>query len=90
LKYFKGYDGFTDSGWRTRSDPLNTGVPDEHRDFNSQLRLKRSVFVDLDGEGSLDLVSYFDEYHYRVKNNPDPQEKNFFTIYSIVNTVPMR
>ena len=90
LKYFIGYDGFTDSGWRTRTDPLNTGVPDEHRDFNSQLRLKRAVFVDLDGEGTLDLVSYFDDYHYRIKGNPDPVEKNFFTIYSIVNTVPMR
>jgi hypothetical protein len=36
------------------------------------------------------LVSYFNEYHYRVKGNPDPDEKNFYTIYSIVNTTPFR
>jgi hypothetical protein len=90
LKHFIGYDGFTDPGWRTRDNPLNTGVPDEHRDSNSQRRIKRAVFVDLDGEGQLDLVSYFDDYHYRIKGNPDPEEKNFYTIYSIVNTMPFR
>jgi FG-GAP-like repeat len=89
LKYFTGYDGFTDSTWRTREDPLNSGVPPEHLD-TAPPRIRRAVFVDLDGEGQLDLVSFFDDYHYRVKNNVDPEEKNFFTIYSLINTAPFR
>jgi hypothetical protein len=42
--------------------------------------------VDLDGKGDLDVVSYFWEYHYRTIGSPDPEDKNFFTIFSVINT----
>lgn len=86
LGFFAGYDGVSDGSGRVASEPGFTGSGPMHPDDRPTKKIWRSAFVDLDGEGDLDLVSYFWEYHYRTNGSPDPEDKNFYTIFSVINT----